>query len=328
MRKVKNLSASLSLVCICWLGVLSLTSAFPQQQELPVSPSDGEGLKFYYFPTPDQQMEIVYNDLESLNASNIKPATKTIFLLDGFTSTATSPMNTYTKNNFSGRADVNVILVDWGSLSGAELSIGTPIEMVFSYLVAFANCATAGDRMAEFFQFLRVNGQIEFSDMTVISHSLGCHVAGAAGKRTKALFGERIGRIVGLDPAFQVTPWEQQIRLQIGDAEAVEIYHTNRDGVGDSNLATGDITMFVNGGADQPCKEEDSEIIGKCSSHSYSWQLYNFALNNDTVKACPCKGANCLCKRCSLDCSDPVRIGWYIPSDVRGSFYVSAGPME
>ncbi|CAL8118016.1 unnamed protein product [Orchesella dallaii] len=315
-----------SLICIISLGAINLISARPQAR-LPVSPSKVEGIKFYYFPTPDQQVEIVYNDLESLNASDIKPATKTVFLLDGFTSTWTSPMNTYTKNNFSGRADINLVLIDWGSLSGAEMKKENLLDIILAYIVAFSNCATAGQRIAEFFEFLRVNKQIEFSDMTIISHSLGCHAAGAAGRSTQNLFGESIGRIVGLDPALQFTPLEQDYRLQKGDAEAVEIYHTDRKGAGDSNLETGDITMFVNGGEDQPCNDILSEIIGNCSSHSYSWQLYNFALNNDTVKACPCKGANCFCKGCSTNCNDPVSIGWHIPASTRGSFHVSAGAL-
>ncbi|ODM91047.1 Phospholipase A1 [Orchesella cincta] len=318
MHKIIN---CLSIISIGCLGGLSLISARPQIR-------DGEGIKFYYFPTPNEPFEITYNDIESLNASNIKPATKTIFLIDGFTSTSTSPMNTYTKNNFSGRADVNLILVDWGSLSGAELKKENLLDIIYAYMVAFGNCATAGQRIAEFFQFLRANKQIEFGDITLISHSLGCHVAGAAGRSTNALFGEKIGRIVGLDPALQFTQWEQGLRLGVGDAEAVEIYHTNRNGAGDSNFATGDI-MYVNGGDNQPCGESDPEVIlgagSSLCSHSYSWQLYNFALNNDTVKACPCKGATCLCNGCSFECTNPVRVGWHIPSNARGSFHVSAG---
>lgn len=52
----------------------------------------------YIFRSPDRGVEIYFNDTDSLQASGLKPATKTFILLDGFTSNLTSYMNTQTKN--------------------------------------------------------------------------------------------------------------------------------------------------------------------------------------------------------------------------------------
>lgn len=47
-------------------------------------------------------------------------------------------------------------------------------------------------------------------------------------------------------------------RLHKGDAAFVDIYHTNRGTLGDSDHQTGDINVYVNGGASQPgCEEAD-----------------------------------------------------------------------
>jgi len=42
---------------------------------------------------------------------------------------------------------------------------------------------------------------VEAKMIHLIGHSLGCHVAGIAGKRMFAETGQKIGRISGLDPA-------------------------------------------------------------------------------------------------------------------------------
>jgi len=44
------------------------------------------------------------------------------------------------------------------------------------------------------------------------------------------------------------------------DAQFVDIYHTNRGSLGDSDHQTGDINVYVNGGDNQPgCEEADTE---------------------------------------------------------------------
>ncbi len=126
-----------------------------------------------------------------------------------------------------------------------------------------------------------------------------------------------------------MTEFEEGIRLQVGDAKVVEIYHTSRQSFGDIYPAVGDITIYPNGGERQPCEEDGAPGSTGCNNHSYSWKLYNYALTNTTVKACPCKGAACHCKDCLFECgNDAINIGPYIPEHARGSYHVNTGYLE
>lgn len=49
--------------------------------------------------SPDEQVEIFFNDSQSLDASDLKPATKTLLLLDGFRSNYSSYMAADTKKS-------------------------------------------------------------------------------------------------------------------------------------------------------------------------------------------------------------------------------------
>jgi len=49
--------------------------------------------------TPEEQVEIVFNDSKSIRSANLKPATTTIFLIDGFTAPPLTPMALETKDS-------------------------------------------------------------------------------------------------------------------------------------------------------------------------------------------------------------------------------------
>jgi len=77
--------------------------------------------------------------------------------------------------------------------------------------------------------------------------------AGYTGRTVISKYGKPISRIIGLDPALQVSEYDGQMRLRTGDASVVEVYVTNRKLSGDYFHAVGDVTIFVNDGDDQPC---------------------------------------------------------------------------
>ena len=63
------------------------------------------------------------------------------------------------------------------------------------------------------------------SDMHLIGHSLGAHVAGYAGENVHGL-----GRITGLDPAgLNYENQSARFRLDYTDAQFVDVIHTNTD---------------------------------------------------------------------------------------------------
>ncbi|XP_072280890.1 pancreatic triacylglycerol lipase-like [Pyxicephalus adspersus] len=137
--------------------------------------------------------------------------------------------------------DVNCIAVDWGGGSRT------------TYSQAANNIRVVGAEIAYFVKYLTQSLGYSASNVHVIGHSLGAHVAGEAGKRMRG-----IARITGLDPAepyFQDTPAE--VRLDLTDAAFVDVIHTDSGGVltdlglGMSQVI-GHVDFFPNGGVDMP----------------------------------------------------------------------------
>lgn len=111
--------------------------------------------------------------------------------------------------------------------------------------------------------------------------------------------------MIGLDPALQLSEFDSHARIGKGDAKVVEIYNTNSGELGDVYPQVGDLSIYVNGGNFQPC--DNSPL---CHSHIYAFKLYGYLARNNTVKACPCKGAMCKCHGCSFECGkDAIVIG-------------------
>lgn len=72
-----------------------------------------------------------------------------------------------------------------------------------TYLFVLGNVGPVGRKVAEFVNYLAKVASIEPSQMHVIGHSLGAHIAGAVGFWATSDFGKNmtLGRITGLDPA-------------------------------------------------------------------------------------------------------------------------------
>lgn len=52
------------------------------------------------------------------------------------------------------------------------------------------------------------------------------------------------------------------------------------------------------------------------ANHIFSWKFYNYMRYNDTLQACPCRGAACLCQGCSMKCDDDgISVGPNIPEE-------------
>lgn len=157
-----------------------------------------------------------------------------------------------------------------------------------AYSKVLNNVGPVGARVADFIAFIQREKNISPSQVWIVGHSLGAHIgnlsvlvycqqlfnclkmvlmilhilAGAAGTFYKEQYGGNlIGRISGLDPAGPF--FNQQVnpdkRLDSGDATFVDIYHSNRGTLGDSEHQTGHINVYINGGDAQPgCEEADS----------------------------------------------------------------------
>ncbi|EDS34114.1 hepatic triacylglycerol lipase [Culex quinquefasciatus] len=134
------------------------------------------------------------------------------------------------------KGDVNVIGVVWAKISG---DLNYP-------KVAF-RVPMVGELVAEMVDKLLELGQVG-DQIGMVGHSLGAHVAGLAGKKTR----QKVAYIVGLDPAdFLFSLDKPQGRLSSEDAQNVEVIHSNGGSLAMfENIGTAD--FYPNGGRSQP----------------------------------------------------------------------------
>lgn len=141
---------------------------------------------------------------------------------------------------YVAKGDFNVIIVDWSK--GAN---------TFNFLIAKQRIYLIGPIIAQFIEFLleTYEDALTLSDVYLIGHSLGAHLAGVVGKCMKV---GKIPVILGLDPTGIFFGLEEpHERLDKGDAEYVEVIHTNGALQGfEEPLGTAD--FYPNYGQKQP----------------------------------------------------------------------------
>ncbi|KAM6956607.1 inactive pancreatic lipase-related protein 1-like [Aplochiton taeniatus] len=189
--------------------------------------------------------------------------------------------------------NVNCIVVEWKS------------GLKTQYTQAANNARVVGAQVAHLINFIKSKMGQKTDRFHLIGHSLGAHVAGEAGSRTKA----PLGRITGLDPTESYFDGcDVSVRLDPSDALFVDVIHTDALpfnptlGIGMSQ-ATGHMDFYPNGGEHMPgCKQnnagsnyvdidsiwEDRE--GECEPAPHSWSFFGeclvlaprWVLNNTT----------------------------------------------
>ncbi|CAG4961658.1 unnamed protein product [Colias eurytheme] len=141
------------------------------------------------------------------------------------------------------------------------------------YITSSTYVRFMGERLGSLLSDVIRRGQNP-SKILLIGHSLGAHIAGAAGQKVQQDTGQRIGRISGLDPAgpcFSNVSLDD--RLDPSDADYVDVIHTNAGMLG-IREAVGHKDFFPNSGAMQPgC------ILPICE-HSRAWELYAESINS------------------------------------------------
>ncbi|KAI4488586.1 hypothetical protein M0802_011476 [Mischocyttarus mexicanus] len=197
----------------------------------------------------------------------------------------------------------NIFLVDWGKLSAAPC-----------YPAAVSNLRPVARCLSRTLTILRNLG-LPIERTTCVGHSLGAHMCGIMANYL--LF--RMNRIIGLDPARPLIRPGLVNKLDTGDADFVEVIHTNAGYYGESNRL-GHADFCVNGGKIQPfC--EGRENYQLCS-HVWSICFMAQSIDND--------GRNTIAESCSRRCPFGPKIaqragvyvtmGQHTPNNVRGSF--------
>lgn len=117
---------------------------------------------------------------------------------------------------------------------------------------------------------------MDLSNLIVIGHSLGAHIAGIAGQNVKS---GRLPIIVGLDPAYPLFKKNKMDeRLSIMDADYIQIIHTN-GGHLSIPYPMGDADFYANWGKDQPgCGGAKTGIFFIATTSFFSINIFFFFL--------------------------------------------------
>jgi pancreatic triacylglycerol lipase len=175
--------------------------------------------------------------------SHFNPNRPTRVLVHGWWEDETSDISTLTSAELLNYYDFNVIFIDWSE--GAR---------TINYIGARNRVGTVGTYIASYLDFLHENGFIQFNRVGLVGFSLGAHICGLAGKEVRR---GRVHSIIGLDPAGPLfSTRDPSGRLDAGDADYVEVIHTNGPtllivgaGIGSP---IGHADFWPNGGTSQP----------------------------------------------------------------------------
>ncbi|CAH2323206.1 pancreatic triacylglycerol lipase-like [Pelobates cultripes] len=222
-----------------WSGTLERPIA-----HLPSSP-ESINTRFMLFTKENPEdfqygMEFNVNSEPASGASSFQATRKSRFIIHGFIDYGKDTWLQDMCKAMLEVEDVNCFCIDW---SGGSLTL---------YTQASNNVRVVGALVAYFIDTLVNNFRHSPSQIHIIGHSLGAHIAGEVGKRRPG-----IGRITGLDPAepyFQGTPIE--VKLDPSDAYFVDVIHTDGSSVlanygfggYGTNEMSGHLDFFPNGG--------------------------------------------------------------------------------
>lgn len=168
--------------------------------------------------------------------------------------------------------DSNVCIVDWSKLSTIE------------YSIAAGNVNNVGAHVGKF--LLSISSDFPLDRVSIVGHSLGAHIAGAAGAHT----GGQIDAIYGIDPAHPLItipmrpPTE---RLDPTDAKYVQVIHTSSGTFGTPfNIGTADFYADNGKSPQKGCEpfiiifmtDAFAPISIPCS-HIRALEIFRFSLN-------------------------------------------------
>ncbi|XP_055677531.1 phospholipase A1-like [Lutzomyia longipalpis] len=159
---------------------------------------------------------------------------------------------------------------------------------------------------------------VNFNETHIIGHSLGAHVAGSIGRHFINEKKKLLPRITGLDPARPCfNEGEVMTNLQRGDAEFVDIIHTNNGGLG-KREPIGDADFYPNG-----MSVLMPGCLGIICSHLRAYEYYTetvYPENRNGFQAVRCNSLRGVTTRkCK---GDPIPMGYACPLNAKGNFFL------
>ncbi|KAL2730514.1 phospholipase A1 VesT102-like [Vespula maculifrons] len=218
---------------------------------------------YFYLYTANNRIypdAISINDLESLKKSNFNFNRPTRIITHGWMNSHNSDSCILIRDAYLNQGDYNVIVIDWSKISiNPYLWTSRRVKMIGQYVSTMLN-------------FLEKEG-MDLSTTTMVGHSLGAHVVGLAARYAKGT----VNYVIGLDPALPgFNGAKIGSRISQGDANYVEIIHTNGGILGYSN-SIGDVDFYPNGGIRQAGCIID---VGGACSHLRAYQFFAESINS------------------------------------------------
>ncbi|XP_014212403.1 lipase member H [Copidosoma floridanum] len=235
-----------------------------------------------------------------------EPSRENIILIHGYAGGKDALPMSVLRDAYIQNGSYNVFLVDWGALSYAPC-----------YPAAVSNMRPVARCLADSLTGLRNHG-LPIERTTCVGHSLGGHICGQMA--SFLLF--RMSRIIALDPARPLIRPGLVNRLDSGDADFVEVIHTNAGYYGELGNV-GHVDFCMNGGKMQPfCENRGNEQL---CSHVWSVCYMAQSVNG---------GRDLVAEECSRRCpagpriaarlGDTLVIGQNTPMGTRGSFCLTS----
>uniref|UniRef100_A0AAG5DLS3 Lipase domain-containing protein n=1 Tax=Anopheles atroparvus TaxID=41427 RepID=A0AAG5DLS3_ANOAO len=220
--------------------------------------------------------ELKFNDPGALGNSTFNPRHPTRILIHGWLSDWTSDAVEGLAKAYVTRGSYNVIGVDWSAGAGT----------LFYPLARVRVTDVAKNLAKQISLFLRAGQQP--SQIVLIGHSLGAHIAGLTGKHFQTR--PKLAAVVALDPAgplFDGT--DPSGRVDRLDAEYVEVIHTNMGWLGHQDTL-GQADFFPNGGHSQTGCTTNS------CDHQRAIEYYRKSLESETPLY--------IGRRCETECAN------------------------
>ncbi|XP_046750691.1 pancreatic triacylglycerol lipase-like [Diprion similis] len=215
-----------------------------------------ERVFFYLYTKANRKssQEIYIGDDDTLDNSNWDSSRPTRIVIHGWINSYKSSICTKIRDAYLAEDDYNVVVVDWSKITFRL------------YGFARRRITMVGGYVAEMIDYLETKG-MNVTELIVVGHSLGGHVAGLAARQAV----KTVGYVVALDPALPFFWFSgPESRVNRGDAAYVQVIHTSAGLLGFSE-AIGDIDFYPNGGSSQNGCILDAV---KICAHARSWMYF------------------------------------------------------
>ncbi|XP_045464528.1 pancreatic lipase-related protein 2-like [Harmonia axyridis] len=281
-----------------------------------IDPVRDISFQLYTRHNPLHHQRLIIGDDEALQKSNFNFSQPTVIFFHAFFENSMSLTATIIRTAYLQRGDHNIIL-----LNAPRLEAGP------WYLTAARNTEVVGRYTAMFIDYLVSRGMY-LPSLHLVGLSLGAQMAGVCGQNVRS---GRVTRITGLDPAGPLfKKWPKNLKLDAGDAEFVDVIHTDA-GIFGYPTQIGHVDFWPNRGiSPQPgCtipevkrRNPDAIIEPLFCSHWRSYQFYaESVLNPYGFLSVACNSWEDYTQQ-KCDPNQVTNMGFAVDYNARGNYYL------